>query len=157
MNGIETTLIGNVGRDIEISYGGNGNAWTRFGIAVTRFTTRNGERTEKTTWVNAKCFGDQAENLAESVQKGIRVIATGHFESEEWKTKDGEDRKDMVFIVDEIGPSLRWAVAPATKKGGNAGGSPRPASRPAARQNDSFGSDAAPAPDAFEDEENPFL
>lgn len=125
LNGLEFPLIGNVTRDPEVKFSSAGKAWCTFSIAVNRVTNnRDGERSEKATFVNCKAFGDMAENIGATLKKGNRVIAYGRMEEESWKDKEGQDRKSMAFIVDEIGPSLRWATAEVsrTASNGNGGG-----------------------------------
>ena len=51
-----------------------------------------------------------AENVAESVSKGTRVLVTGRLEQRSWETNDGEKRSKVEIVADEIGPSLRWAT-----------------------------------------------
>ena len=161
MNGIEATLIGNLGRDVELRYSQKGAPWTRFSVAVSRITRdASGEKKDTTTWVNCKIFGDQAENLAASAQKGNRIMLVGHFESESWKDSNGEEKRDMVFVVDEVGASLRWATAAINRTannsgGGNSNGSSGNGQRAAAPAADNgFGPSAG---GDFADEENPFL
>lgn len=162
MNGIETTVVGNLGRDIELRFSQAGRPWTRFSIAVSRVTRdASGEKKENTSWVNCKIFGDQAENLAASAQKGIRVLAVGHFETEEWNDQNGDKKSEMVFIIDEIGPSLRWATTVITRTpsngnggsfngGGNSGGNARAKASVSSDNGNGFAADLS-------DEENPFL
>jgi single-strand DNA-binding protein len=56
-----------------------------------------------------------AENAAESLRKGTRVIATGKLTSRTWETKEGEKRTDLTLDVDELGPSLKYATAVISK------------------------------------------
>jgi single-strand DNA-binding protein len=68
---------------------------------------------------------EAAENVAESLQRGTRVIATGRLKSRSYETKEGEKRTVVELEVDEIGPSLRYATAKVTKaqrSGGQSGG-----------------------------------
>jgi single-strand DNA-binding protein len=164
MNGIETTLIGNLGKDVEVRFSTKGKPWARFSVAVSRITSdASGEKKENTTWVNCKLFGDQAENLASSAQKGNRVMLTGHFESESWKDSNGEEKRDMVFVVQEVGASLRWASASLTRNASNGGGgysngsANGAANGSAKRSAPADNGFAAPADGGFSDEENPFL
>ncbi len=73
-----------------------------------------------------------AENVAESVQKGTRVIVTGRLDQRSWETQDGEKRSKIEIVADEVGPSVRYATAAVTKnerrggdfEGGGSGGRP---------------------------------
>jgi single-strand DNA-binding protein len=67
-----------------------------------------------------------AENVAESIPKGARVVVTGRLDQRSWETQDGEKRSKVEIVADEIGPSLRWATAQVVKnerrEGGDFGG-----------------------------------
>lgn len=124
-NGAEVTFVGNMTRDPELKYGGtSGKAWCTFAIAVNKvFKNQAGEKTEKVVFFNCKAFSDVAENIASSLSKGVRVFVTGSLEQEEWEdSKGGGKRTAMVIIVDDAGPSLRWATAQVTRTA-NTGGS----------------------------------
>jgi single-strand DNA-binding protein len=56
-----------------------------------------------------------AENAAESLSRGSRVLVTGRLEQRSWETADGDKRSKIEVVADEIGPSLRWATAQVTK------------------------------------------
>jgi single-strand DNA-binding protein len=85
-----------------------------------------------------------AENVAESLQKGMRVIVQGRLRSRSYETRDGERRTVFEIDVDEIGPALRYATAKVTR---NASGSSQGGARPSAG---SYGEDpwASGAPSA---------
>src|SRR6476469_10883559 len=66
-----------------------------------------------------------AENVAESIGKGTRVVVTGRLEQRSWETEQGEKRSVVEIVADEIAPSLRWATATVNKndrRGGDGGG-----------------------------------
>jgi single-strand DNA-binding protein len=56
-----------------------------------------------------------AENVAESLQKGMRVIVTGRLEQRSWETQEGDKRSIIEVRIDDIGPSVRWATAAVTR------------------------------------------
>ena len=58
---------------------------------------------------------EMAENAAESLSRGARVIVTGRLEQRSWETPDGDKRSKVEVVADEIGPSIRWATAQVTK------------------------------------------
>lgn len=123
-NGAEITLTGNIVR-FELRFAANGNPWGTGAIAVNEYRRdKNGERTEETTYVNFKVFRDMAENMAESVDKGTRVVLTGRLKNESWKDRDGNERRELSLTVDEAAVSLRWATAKVTRSnsGSNGGG-----------------------------------
>ena len=89
---------------------------------------------------------EQAESVAESLQKGARVIITGRLEQRKWQDKDGNDRYDVEIQIDEIGPSLRWATATVNKTARSGGeyGSQGADVPPAPVARESYGPDEAP-------------
>lgn len=126
-NGIEVNVVGNLTRDIELRFSQNGKPWASFSVAVNEFQRgRDGERSEQTSFLNCKIFGDAAENLAESSSKGTRLMVHGRMRQEEWTDNEGTKRTSYSVFVDEVGPSLRWAQADvrrtASGSGGGAGG-----------------------------------
>jgi single-strand DNA-binding protein len=126
MNGAEATFIGNMTRDPELRYGQSGKAWLTGSVAVNKRITVAGEAKETTTFINWKAFGDLAENMAASFRKGTRVIVSGTFETDEYTDKEGVKRSSLVLVVNEAGPSVRWATAEVTRTAGN-GAQARPA------------------------------
>ena len=109
------TIIGTVGRDPEIRYTPSGATVASFGVAVNRRWKRNDEWQEETSWFDVKCWSQLAENVAESIQRGTRVIVTGRLEQRSWETDSGDKRSKVEIVADEIAPSLRWATAQVTK------------------------------------------
>jgi single-strand DNA-binding protein len=111
------TLVGNCGRDPEIRYTQGGQAKAEFGLAVSRrWNDRaSGEQREQTSWFNVVVWGQLAENVAESIAKGTRVVVTGRLEQRSWETDQGEKRTVIDVVADEVAPSLRWATAQVQK------------------------------------------
>lgn len=111
------TLTGNATRDPEIRFVPSGAAVVNFGLACNRrwFDKQANEWTEEVAFFDIVCWRDLAENVAESVTKGTRLIVTGRMEQRSWETDNGEKRYKMEVIADEIGPSLRWATAQVSK------------------------------------------
>ena len=111
------TLTGNLTREPELRYTPAGAATCNFGLAVNRKwqnrTTNEWE--EQTSFFNVVAWREMAENAAESLTKGSRVIVTGRLEQRSWETPDGEKRSVVEVVADEIGPSLRWATAQVVK------------------------------------------
>jgi single-strand DNA-binding protein len=128
------TLVGNCGRDPEIRYTQGGQAKVDFGLAVSRRwqDRASGEWKEQTSWLRVVCWGQLAENVAESVTKGTRVVVTGRIEQREYEADQGEKRSVVEVVADEVAPSLRWATAQVQKndrRDGMAGGGAAPVSR----------------------------
>ena len=120
------TVVGNVTRDPELRYTASGQAQLRMGVAVSRRwqNRQTNEWEEQTSFFNVTAWREMAENVAESVTKGSRVIVTGRLEQRSWEV-DGEKKSTVEIVADEIGPSLRWATAQVVKnerRGGDAGG-----------------------------------
>lgn len=105
------TLVGNLTRDPEVRYTPSGAANTTFGLAVNRrwMNKTTNEWEEQTSFFNVVAWRDLAENAAESLTKGARVVVTGRLEQREYE-KDGEKRSVVEVSADEIAPSLRWAT-----------------------------------------------
>jgi single-strand DNA-binding protein len=142
------TLIGNLVDDPELRFTPSGVAMAKIRLAVSRRFQREGEWQEQTSFFNGTLWREQAEQAAESLQKGARVIVTGRLEQRSWETETGEKRSVVEVQIDEIGPSLRWATATVNRtqredswSGGNSGGG-QPAGAPSAR--DDYGPDEAP-------------
>jgi single-strand DNA-binding protein len=114
-NGIQLDFVGNLTREPEIRFTTGGRAVTSCGVAVTRRYQQNGEWQEQTTFLDLVIWGLLGENVASSLAKGSRVVGTGRLEQRSWETDSGEKRSKWECIVDEIGPSLRWATADVRK------------------------------------------
>lgn len=112
------TLVGNAARDPELRFTSSGQATTNFGLAVNRRSqnAQTKEWEEAVSFFDIVCWRELAENVAESVQKGARVIVTGRLEQRSWDDKDsGAKRSKVEVVADEVGPSLRWATAVVSK------------------------------------------
>jgi len=122
------TLTGNVTRDPELRFAaGSGAAVLSLGLAVNnRKKAANGEWEDEPNFFDVTAFGSLAENVAESVAKGTRVIVTGRLDWSQWDDKEGGKRSKVQVIADSIGPDLRWATANVTRKApANGGNGPR--------------------------------
>lgn len=109
----QVTLVGNLTRDPEMRYTPSGAAVVTFGVAVNRkWQNRQTQQWEESTsFFNVTAWRDLAQNVAESVVKGSRVIVVGRLEQRSWEDKDGSKRSVVEVQADEVGPSLRWATA----------------------------------------------
>ena len=107
------TVVGNLTRDPEIRYTASGQANARLGIAVSRRwqNRQTNEWEERTSFFNIVCWRQLADNVAASLKKGMRVVATGRLEQRSWETQDGEKRSVIEIVADEVGPSLVFATA----------------------------------------------
>lgn len=108
------TVIGNLTNDPELRFTPSGSAVANFTIASTprTFDRQSNEwKDGETLFLRAGAWREAAENVAESLTKGMRVIVTGRLKSRSYETKEGEKRTVIELEVDEIGPSLRYATA----------------------------------------------
>jgi len=122
------TIIGNLTGDPELRFTPSGAAVANFTVASTprTFDRQSNEwKDGETLFMRCSIWRDAAENVAESLQRGTRVIVSGRLKSRSYETKEGEKRTVVEMDVDEVGPSLRYANAKVTKtsRGGGGGGS----------------------------------
>ncbi len=163
------TVVGNLTADPELRFTPSGAAVANFTVASTPriFDRQSSEwKDGEALFLRCSIWREAAENVAESLTRGARVIVTGRLKQRSFETKEGEKRTVMEVEVEEIGPSLKYATAKVNKAsrggggGGFGGGAPgggggsRPAA--AASNEDPWGS--APASGSFggSDDEPPF-
>jgi single-strand DNA-binding protein len=123
------TLVGNLTDEPELRFTPNGVAVATVRIAVNR-RIRNNQTNEWEDkldgYFNVNVWRDHAENVAESLSRGNRVLVTGRLTSRSYQDKEGQTRWVTEIEADEICPSLRWATAQITKvnrrDGGGRGG-----------------------------------
>ena len=120
------TIVGNLTGDPELRFTPSGAAVANFTVASTprTFDRQSNEwKDGETLFMRCSIWRDAAENVAESLQRGTRVIVSGRLKSRSYETKEGEKRTVVEMDVDEVGPSLRYANAKVTKtsRGGGSG------------------------------------
>jgi single-strand DNA-binding protein len=125
------TVIGNLTNDPELRFTPSGSAVANFTIASTPRTfdkNSNEWKDGETLFLRSSVWREVAENVAESLTSGMRVIASGFLKSRSYETKEGEKRTVIEFEVQEIGPSLKYANAKVnrTQRNGNSGGNTEP-------------------------------
>ena len=122
------TVVGNVTRDPELRFTPSGAAVTSFGLAW----NRKGQNDEEVvSFFDVTCWSGLAENVAESITKGSRVVVYGRLDQRSWENQDGERRSKVEIVADDVAPSLRWATVEITRnefRGGDGGGSAAPSS-----------------------------
>lgn len=129
------TIVGNLTADPELRTTRNGGTVANFSIAATPRTFDK----QSNQWVDGEAlfmrcsaWRDLATHCAQSLAKGMRVIAQGRLQQRSYQAQDGSNRTVIELQVDEIGPSLRYATAQVQKmqsggyQGGNGGGYQRP-------------------------------
>ncbi len=116
------TLVGNITDDPELRFTPSGAAVANFTVAVNR-RFKNGDRWEDRLdgFFRCSCWREMAENVAESLQKGTRVVVAGRLQQRSWEDGDGNRRSTIEVQVDEVGPSLRWATAQVQKSSRSSG------------------------------------
>ena len=158
------TVVGNLTNDPELRFTPSGAAVANFTVASTPRTldrTTNEWKDGEALFLRCSLWRQAAENVAESLQKGMRVVVTGRLRQRSYDTKEGEKRTVIELEVDEIGPSLKYATAKVNRAnragggggdfggsggGGNFGGG---GSAPSGGGNDEWSS--APAPGGYSD------
>ncbi len=118
------TLVGNLTNDPELRFTPNGAAVAKFTVASTpRYMDRNTNEWKDgdTLFLNCQIWRQAAENVAESLTRGMRVIVSGRLKQRSYETKEGEKRTVFEVEVDDVGPSLRNATAKVTKMSRGAG------------------------------------
>ena len=122
------TVVGNLTDDPELRFTPSGAAVAKFRIASTPRTLdrQSGEwKDGEPLFLACNIWRDAAEHVAESLQRGARVIVQGRLRQRSYETREGEKRTVYELEVDEIGPSLRYATAKiqkTTRSGGGGGG-----------------------------------
>ncbi|MDN6373468.1 MAG: single-stranded DNA-binding protein [Brevibacterium aurantiacum] len=119
------TVVGNLTSDPELRFTPNGAAVANFTVASTprMFDRQSNEfKDGETLFLRCSVWREMGENVAESLQRGTRVVVQGRLKSRTFETKEGEKRTVMELDVDEVGPSLRRATAQVTKNERSGGG-----------------------------------
>jgi single-strand DNA-binding protein len=109
----QVTIVGNLTDDPELRYTPNGAAVCKFRIAVNRRIQdgSGGWKDGEASYFSVNCWRGLAENVAESLTRGTRVVVTGRLQYRAWENQDGDKRSAVEIEADEIGPSLKWATA----------------------------------------------
>jgi len=122
---VTITVIGNLTDDPELRFTPSGAAVAKFRVASTpRFLDRttNEWKDGEPLFLTCNVWRQAAENCAESLQRGARVIVSGRLRQRSYETREGEKRTVMELEVDEIGPSLKYATAKVQKMSRSSGG-----------------------------------
>jgi single-strand DNA-binding protein len=122
------TVVGNLTSDPELRFTPSVAAVANFTVASTprQFDRQTNEwKDQETLFLNCSVWRQAAENAAESLQRGMRVIVQGRLKARSYETREGEKRTVFEIDVEEVGPSLKMATAKVTKttrSGGGQGG-----------------------------------
>jgi single-strand DNA-binding protein len=107
-----TSIVGNLVDDPELRFTNNGTAVANLRVAVTQRIQQDGTwRDGETSFFKVNVWRGQAENLADSLSKGDRVMVSGRLRQRSWETAEGEKRSVTELEADEVGASLKWATA----------------------------------------------
>ena len=106
------TVVGNVTRDPELRFAQSGMAIAQFGVAWNR---RRQDQEDEVSFFDITCFRQLAENVADSIRKGARVVVYGTLQQRSWETDQGDRRSKVEILADDVAPSLKWATADVTK------------------------------------------
>ena len=116
----QVVIVGNLTRDPELRYTPNGAALVKFGVAVSRRFKDDATgqwKDAETSFFDVTAWRSLAENVAESLTQGTRVVVVGRLRTNSWETPEGEKRSVVEIEAEEIGPSLKWATAKPEKQG----------------------------------------
>ncbi len=119
------TVVGNLVDDPELRFTPSGAAVANFRIASTPRTfdrQANEWKDGEALFLTCSVWRQAAENVAESLQKGMRVVVQGRLKSRQYETREGERRTVFEIDADEVGPSLKYATAKVTKATRSGGG-----------------------------------
>jgi single-strand DNA-binding protein len=119
------TVVGNLTADPELRFTPSGAAVANFTVASTprMFDRQSNEwKDGEALFMRCNVWRQAAENVAESLTRGARVVVTGRLKQRSFETKEGEKRTVVELEVDEIGPSLRYATAKVNKVSRGSGG-----------------------------------
>ena len=121
------TVVGNLTADPELRFTPSGAAVANFTVASTPriYDRQSGDwKDGEALFLRCSIWREAAENVAESLTRGSRVIVTGRLKQRSFETREGEKRTVMEVEVEEIGPSLKYATAKVNKasRGGGGGG-----------------------------------
>lgn len=109
-------LIGNLGKDPDMSYTTSGTAVTKFSLAVNRITKAGGERKEETEWFNIVAWNQLAETCNNYLKKGQKVFVEGRVQQRKYTDKNGVERNTMDVIINEM-----EMLTPKSQQQSNAG------------------------------------
>ncbi|MDK4267174.1 single-stranded DNA-binding protein [Corynebacterium accolens] len=123
------TVVGNIVADPELRFTPAGAAVANFRVASTprRYNSQTNQWEDgEAMFLTCNVWRQAAENVAETLSKGMRIIVTGRLKQRSFQTREGENRTVFEIDVDEVGPSLRYATAQVNRNpregGGNYGG-----------------------------------
>jgi single-strand DNA-binding protein len=153
----QLTIVGNLTADPELRFSPQGTSWATFTVASTprSYDSQSGQwKDGETLFMDCSIWRQAADNVAESLTKGMRVVVTGRLISRSYENREGEHRTRLQLQVDEVGPSLKYATAKVTRTPSQGGGSWQSSgggnvSQASQGGNSDWGSNRAPAADPW--------
>lgn len=141
------TIVGNVTDDPELRFTPSGLPVANFTVAVNSRVKKGDQWEDRNDgFFRCSCWRDMAENVAESITKGTRVMVIGRLQEQKWEDNDGGKRSRIEIQVDEVGPTLRWATATVQKSQRSSGGGYQGGGAQGGQGGQGAGSWGAPAP-----------
>ncbi len=153
------TVVGNLTADPELRFTPSGAAVANFTVASTPRTldkATNEWKDGDALFLRCSVWRQAAENVAESLTRGMRVVVQGRLKQRSYETKEGEKRTVYEMDVDEVGPSLKYATAKVNKTTRGGGGGGGYGSSGGSQASDDPWASAAPAPAGGFSDEPPF-
>jgi len=120
----QVVVVGNLTRDPELRYTPNGAALVKLGIAVSRRIKDDSTgqwKDAETSFCDVTAWRSLAENIAETLTQGMRVVVVGRLRTNSWETAEGDKRSKVEIEAEEVAPSLKWATAKIERQGRGAG------------------------------------
>ncbi|MFJ2202435.1 single-stranded DNA-binding protein [Streptomyces violaceusniger] len=110
--------------DPELRYGASGGAVVKVRLAFnSRKKDQSGQwQDDASFFITGTAFGQAAENIAATLQRGMEVVVSGRMKTDSWESKEGEKKSAPSLLLDSVGPSLRFATARVEKAGGSGQG-----------------------------------
>jgi single-strand DNA-binding protein len=113
------TVVGNLTAEPELKTTKTGSSVLKVGVAVNRrWKNKQDEWEEEVSFFDVNAWGELADNVAQSLAKGSRVIVSGRLEQQSWENKEGQKQSKVVLVADDIGVSLRKAQVTGINKTG---------------------------------------
>lgn len=153
------SVVGNLTADPELRFTPSGAAVANFTVASTPRTfdkQTNDWRDGDALFMRCNVWRQAAENVAETLTRGMRVMVSGRLVQRSFTTKEGEKRTVVELEVDEVGPSLKYATAKVNKVSRSSDGGGRSQNRGGGQQADDPWGQPPPASSASPDDEPPF-
>ncbi len=146
------TIVGNVTRDPELRFTQGQMAIATFGVA---WNKKRQDAEDEVSFFDVTCFRQLAENVAESITKGTRVVIYGTLQQRSWENNEGQRRSKVEILADDVAPSLKWASAQVSRNEYKGGGV-QPGAQQGGRQQPGSAPPPAPSTPSYNLDEEPF-